>query len=232
MLEGELYDPQDPQLVLDRQRCRDTATHLMRCGIMQISEYFLESALPETFYWLNEPTCYRLGQGLEISTDEKTDFWQNTHYGFQKDDGHCLLTRCYSDFSLMTHVEFQPRDQYDQCGLMVRGDSRNWIKVSTEYESEQVSRLGSVVTNMGYSDWATQDINSAHRRMWYRINKRGNDFLIEYSYDGQSWFQMRITHLHKITDDCEIGVYACSPSGKEFRCCFKTLAIADNQWLS
>jgi regulation of enolase protein 1 (concanavalin A-like superfamily) len=43
---------------------------------------------------------------------------------------------------------------------------------------------------------------------------------------------MRITHLHKIADDCQIGVYACSPIGKAFRCCFKTLEISDNQWLA
>ncbi|KXS89016.1 hypothetical protein OA58_23965 [Microcystis aeruginosa NIES-88] len=62
--------------------------------------------MSDDFYWLNEPTHYRLGNGLEISTDEKTDFWQNTHYGFQRDDGHCLLMRQVGDFSLMTQVEF------------------------------------------------------------------------------------------------------------------------------
>lgn len=139
---------------------------------MRLSENFLQPALSDDFYWLNEPTHYRLGNGLEISTDEKTDFWQNTHYGFQRDDGHCLLMRQVGDFSLMTQVEFQPREKYDQCGLMVRIDSQNWIKVSTEYESEQASRLGSVVTNLGYSDWATQDISSRYREMWYRISKR------------------------------------------------------------
>jgi len=148
---------------------------------MGLSENFLQPALSDDFYWLNEPTHYRLGNGLEISTDEKTDFWQNTHYGFQRDDGHCLLMRQVGDFSLMTQVEFQPREKYDQCGLMVRIDSQNWIKVSTEYESEQASRLGSVVTNLGYSDWATQDISSRYREMWYRISKRGSDFLLENS---------------------------------------------------
>jgi len=170
--------------------------YLIRSDIMRLSENFLQPALSDDFYWLNEPTHYRLG-----------------------------------DFSLMTQVEFQPREKYDQCGLMVRIDSQNWIKVSTEYESEQASRLGSVVTNLGYSDWATQDISSRYREMWYRISKRGSDFLLENSYDGQAWLQMRITHLHKIADDCQIGVYACSPIGKAFRCCFKTLEISDNQWL-
>jgi hypothetical protein len=50
---------------------------------------------------------------------------------------------------------------------------------------EEEGLLGSVVTNLGFSDWATQDIPSSHREMWYRIGKNGSDFLLESSYDGQ-----------------------------------------------
>ena len=193
-------------------------------------EQFLQPSLPPDFYWFNEPRNYHLGNGLEIFTDERTDFWQRTHYGFQRDDGHCLLTRQTGDFSLTTQVEFEPREKYDQCGLIVRIDSQNWIKVSTEYESEHISRLGSVATNLGYSDWATQDVPSDRRLMWYRISKRGRDFLLENSLNGQTWIQMRITHLHKETESYEIGVYACSPIGRDFRCCFKRLEISDSLW--
>jgi regulation of enolase protein 1 (concanavalin A-like superfamily) len=113
---------------------------------------------------------------------------------------------------------------------MVRVDEQNWIKVSTEYENEQVSRLGSVVTNLGYSDWATQDISSVHRDMWYRLSKNGHDFLIESSYDGQEWLQMRVTHLHQMPAQLEVGVYACSPIGKAFWCRFSLLDIAETKW--
>jgi len=194
---------------------------------MQLIEKFQHPSIPANFYWFNQPTKFKIGDGLEIFTDEKTDFWQRTHYGFQRDDGHCLFTRRSGDFSLSTQVEFHPQTQYDQCGLMVRIDSENWIKVSTEFEDETHSRLGSVVTNLGYSDWATQDISSEHREMWYRISKIGSDFLLENSYDGQNWLQLRVAHLHKAAEMLEIGVYACSPIGKDFWCRFKQLVIAD-----
>lgn len=199
---------------------------------MRLVEEFLESSIPEALFWFNEPARYRVGAGLELFTDEKTDFWQNTHYGFQRDDGHCLLARVEGDFSVLTHVEFRPQAQYDQCGLMVRVDRENWIKVSTEYENAECSRLGSVVTNLGFSDWATQDISSSHNEMWYRISRKGSDFLLEHSYDGQSWFQLRITHLHRAPEHVDAGVYACSPIGKEFWCRFKRLKISDNEWPS
>lgn len=131
---------------------------------------------------------------------------------------------------MMTHVEFHPNEKYDQCGLMVRGDKEHWIKVSTEYESERHSRLGSVVTNLGFSDWATQDVPSSHRQMWYRISKNGGDFLLESSFNGKDWLQLRIAHLHKIFEQLEIGIYACSPIGKDFWCRFDELTISENEW--
>ena len=198
---------------------------------MILMEKFLQTSLPESFHWYNQPARSKLGSGLEIFTDEKTDFWQNTHYGFQNDNGHCLFTTLTGDFSLLTRVEFRPLQKYDQCGLMVRVDRDNWIKVSTEYEDNERSRLGSVVTNLGYSDWATQDIPSTHTEMGYRISRKENDFLLENSYAGHGWSQLRIAHLHKVSEVCEAGVYACSPLGKDFWCRFKFLEISGNEWL-
>lgn len=197
---------------------------------MPLLEPFLTPTLPASFYWFNEPTRFQTGDGLEIFTDEKTDFWQRTHYGFRRDDGHCLFTRQTGDFTLTAHVAFRPQTQYDQCGLMVRVDAENWIKVSTEYEDEHHSRRGSVVTNLGYSDWATQDIPSTHREMGYRISRNGNDFLLESSFDGQTWQQLRITHLYKAMETLEVGVYACSPIGKDFWCRFTEIEITENKW--
>jgi regulation of enolase protein 1 (concanavalin A-like superfamily) len=197
---------------------------------VSLKEKFSNAILPKNFYWFNEPTKYQLGSGLEIYTDAETDFWQRTHYGFRRDDGHCLFTKQSGDFSIMTHVEFRPQAQYDQCGLIVRVDAENWIKTSTEYEDAQVSRLGSVVTNLGYSDWATQDISSEHKEMWYRISKNGADFLLESSFDGQKWAQLRVAHLHKLPEELQAGVYACSPIGKDFWCKFTVLEIGENKW--
>jgi regulation of enolase protein 1 (concanavalin A-like superfamily) len=197
---------------------------------MKFIEKFTGSQLPQSFHWFNPPAQFSLGSGLEIITEEKTDFWQKTHYGFQRDDGHCLLMTLTGDFAVTTQVEFRPQERYDQCGLMVRLDSQNWIKMSTEYESPEASRLGSVVTNLGYSDWATQDIASSHFGMHYRISKNGSDFLLENSFDGQRWLQMRIAHLHRQAESYEVGLYACSPIGKAYWCQFTSFEISENAW--
>ncbi len=124
-----------------------------------------------------------------------------------------------------TRVEFMPQSQYDQCGLMIRTDPENWIKVSTEFENERISRLGSVVTNLGFSDWATQDITSTVEEMWYRVWRTGQDFFIESSHDGIDWVQMRLAHLHQTGRNVEAGPYVCSPKRPGFRCKFLMLNI-------
>ncbi|HDP34261.1 MAG TPA: DUF1349 domain-containing protein [Candidatus Hydrogenedentes bacterium] len=177
--------------------------------------------------WFNEPRRWRCDNGLEIITDRETDFWQRTHYGFCRDNGHCLFALRDADFALTVHACFQPRTQYDQCGIMIRADRENWIKLSTEYENEDLSRLGSVVTNLGYSDWATQDVASSATERWYRATRQGSDFLLESSEDGELWRQMRVTHLHHASTSLEAGVYACSPVGENFLCRFDFMRITE-----
>lgn len=191
---------------------------------------FSTHSIPPSFFWFNPPANSFFDQGLHLITKPATDFWQTTHYGFQRDDGHCLLTRLTEDFSITTKTRFQPNSQYDQCGLMLRIDSKNWIKCSTEYEDANVSRLGSVVTNYGFSDWSTQDIASTVQAVRYRLSKRQQDVLIEYSLDGQKWHQMRVAHLHLPAKSVDVGIYACSPVGKGFQCQFDWIEIGANQW--
>ena len=186
--------------------------------------------LPEGFAWFNRPAEFSIKDGLHIKTDPGTDFWQRTHYGFRNDNGHALLCELAGDFCLQTHVRFTPQNRYDQCGLLLRLDAENWIKLSTEYETTRLSMLGSVVTNLGYSDWATTELDGDPGHMWYRVFKNGSDFLLQASNDGQEWQQLRIAHLHAPCDAMQAGIYACSPMDGRFTCTFDQLLIDENSW--
>ena len=52
------------------------------------------------------------------------------------------------------------KNRFDQCGIVMYLDSENWLKASIEYENQSFQHLGSVVTNNGYSDWATTEIHA------------------------------------------------------------------------
>ena len=112
-------------------------------------------------------------------------------------------------------------------------DQDNWFKASIEYHTETFSRLGSVVTNFGYSDWATTDIRPAKEiKMTYRLSRRKNDFLIEDSTNGAIYHQMRIFHLHKNVEETGIGVYACSPLNSSITADFSDFFFGECTWKS
>lgn len=180
--------------------------------------------------WLNPPAEWRIEDGLHLVTAGETDFWQRTHYGVRRDDGHVYQLRAAGAFTLETRVRWIPKSQYDQCGLMVRVAPETWLKCSIEYEDAAHARLGSVVTNLGWSDWATQDVGPELRAMSYRVSRKDDDFLVECSADGARWQQLRVAHLHGCPAELAAGPYACSPVGEGFACTFEHLDLGPCAW--
>ena len=111
-------------------------------------------------------------------------------------------------------------------------DSDNWLKGSIEYENEQFQHLGSVVTNNGYSDWASVDVDASIKSMWFRLSRREDDFCIENSIDGVTFKQMRICHMFNAKDEIRFGVYACSAEDSSFRAVFTGMEMTDCKWLA
>ena len=178
--------------------------------------------------WFNAPPSFSLGpSGLSVETAAATDFWQRTHYGFRADTGHALLLPVSGDFRIETEVEFFPLHQYDQAGLFVRVSEACWLKTSIEFEGEAPSRLGSVVTNHGWSDWATQDVPATLRRACYRISRRAGDYLVEHQAADGKFCQIRLAHLHDDEGNTPVlaGLYACSPKSAGFRATFRRLCL-------
>lgn len=187
----------------------------------------MKESVLKHFKWINQPERYELNNDhLIIETEPGTDLWQRTFYGFQNDNAPAFLTDRKGDFTFQVKVQFDEAGHlYDQCGLLMYHDSENWVKVSVEYENKEFARLGSVVTNLGYSDWATTDIPASVSDMWYRFSRRKQDFYIESSTDGKEFKQMRMLHMHTAFEIAPIGVYACSPLKSSFRAVFSDFKI-------
>jgi len=184
------------------------------------------------YRWMNRPKHSVVEKHrLIIETEPGTDFWQRTYYGFQNNNAPAFMQEVEGDFSFVVRTEFEESwFKYDQCGLLLYIDSENWAKVSVEFENDSISRLGSVVTNLGYSDWATSDVPSDISEMWYRVNRRGQDFYIENSVDGKNYKQMRMLHMHKESAKVQIGVYACSPLKSSFNAVFSEFGTGPCTW--
>ena len=184
--------------------------------------------------WTRLPESYVIGQdSIEIVTAPRTDLWQRTYYHFRNDNAPVLQVRTKEKFfSFVVKTVFESKHRFDQCGVVLYLDSENWLKGSIEYENEEFQHLGSVVTNHGYSDWATTAIPADIKSMWYRLSRREDDFCIECSQDGVSFSQMRVCHLWEAKDEIRFGIYACSPEDSSFKATFTNLAVTECQWLA
>ena len=183
-------------------------------------------------YWTREPLNWEMNDDtIRITTKPHTDLWQRTYYHFRNDNAPVLqMTTDERYFSFVVRTEFDSKHRFDQCGVVMYLDSENWLKASIEYENERFQHLGSVVTNLGYSDWATTEIDASVKSMWYRLSRREDDFCIECSEDGQTFRQMRICHMHKATDAVSFGIYACSPEDSSFCATFSQMQLMPCQW--
>ena len=136
--------------------------------------------------WTREPKDYSIASDkIEIITNPYTDLWQRTYYHFRNDNAPVLqMETSEKFFSFTVKTEFESKHRFDQCGIVMYLDSENWLKGSIEYENDRFQHLGSVVTNNGYSDWATTEIDADIKSMWYRLSRREDNYCIECSEDG------------------------------------------------
>ncbi|MDD6142169.1 MAG: DUF1349 domain-containing protein [bacterium] len=182
--------------------------------------------------WTREPADYAITDDrIEIITRPHTDLWQRTYYHFRNDNAPVLQVETDEPFfSFVVRTEFESKHRFDQCGVVMYLDSDNWLKASIEYENESFQHLGSVVTNNGYSDWATTAISASVKSMWYRLSRREDDYCIECSEDGVAFSQMRVCHMWHGGGTIRFGVYACSPEDSSFRAAFTHMAVTECQW--
>ena len=183
--------------------------------------------------WTREPKDYVITDDrIEITTLPHTDLWQRTYYHFRNDNAPVLqISSDEQYFSFIVRTSFaDSHRRFDQCGVVMYLDSENWLKGSVEYENEQFQHLGSVVTNNGYSDWATTEIPANIKEMWYRLSRREDDYCIECSSEGSHWQQMRVCHMHKGKGTVSFGIYACSPEESSFTAVFNNIQLTECAW--
>lgn len=185
------------------------------------------------FSWTRSPRSFNIEENkVIIETLPHTDLWQRTYYHFRNDNAPVLQMETEEKyFSFIVKTDFtESHHRFDQCGIVMYLDSENWLKGSVEYENESFQHLGSVVTNNGWSDWATTAISADVKIMWYRFSRREADYCIECSGDGVNFTQMRICHMEKGDGKIRFGIYACSPEESSFKAVFTDMRISECAW--
>jgi uncharacterized protein len=159
--------------------------------------------------WLNEPRDWHLEAGvLNVATEQETDFWRETHYGFTRDSGHFFNCGTNGDFTAELRVQAQYDELYDQAGIMVRIDDAHWVKAGIEM-SDGKALLSSVLT-AGHSDWATAVYGDDPADFWMRATVAGGVLRLQVSADGRTWRLARLSPFPRAASYA-VGPMCCTP---------------------
>lgn len=176
------------------------------------------------FKWLNQPTIWSGDEKyLSLQTGGETDFWQTTFYGFQRNSGHAWLAPATGDFTLTAQVTGHYEALYDQAGLMLYVDERNWIKTGIEYTDGMMHF--SVVVTREVSDWSVIPLPDAtpDDELHVRLTRHGDAVRVQYAIGATGWQMARLAPF--TSADARAGIMACSPQRAGFSAEFRDIAI-------
>lgn len=173
--------------------------------------------------WLNEPDRWTMeGDSLAITTDKATDFWRETHYGFNRDSGHLLGFPTGDAFTAELRVRGDFQALYDQAGLMVRIDAQHWVKAGIEFSDGQ-AMLASVLTD-DRSDWTTAPYGHDAGDFWIRATVQHGVLRLQVSADGKRWPLMRLAPF-PTAGSYLVGPMACTPERQGLKVRFSTFRL-------
>jgi regulation of enolase protein 1 (concanavalin A-like superfamily) len=174
--------------------------------------------------WLNPPPDWSLdaNRTLHVTSGDRTDFWQATHYGFRRDDGHALLREATGPFTVTLGFEGRYAHLYDQAGLMLRAGANDWIKFGIEW-TDGAARLSVVATRGGLSDWSAQPLMLGGP-VHLRATRLGAAALLQW-WDGADWRMARLAPHPGGDGPVRVGPCLCSPERSGFEARFETFSI-------
>ena len=98
--------------------------------------------------WLNEPREWRLdSDGLAVTTDARTDFWRETHYGFTRHSGHFFGRETAGDFTASLRVRARYERLYDQAGIQL--SRYRLVGLGSICRRQATGEIGMIVRSLG-----------------------------------------------------------------------------------
>jgi uncharacterized protein len=172
--------------------------------------------------WFNPPKAWSEREGrISLSAEPKSDFWRLTASGTVADSGHFYFEERDGDFTVTVKLKGDYATQYDQAGLMLRIDEKNWIKTGVEFVDGS-ENIATVVTR-DFSDGSLVHQKES-KPVWLKLTRKGDFVEIHYSLDNRSFQVVRQAYFPpKVA--CKVGVMAAAPLGTGFKVVFEDLAI-------
>ena len=124
------------------------------------------------------------------------------------------------DFTASADVTGDYRHLYDQAGLMLRVDERDWIKTGIEFTDGMMHF--SVVVTREVSDWSVIPLQGAKPtdELHVRLTRHDDAVRVQFAIGDAAWQMARLAAFPAAP--ARVGVMACSPQRAGFRQAFAT----------
>jgi len=177
----------------------------------------------EKMNWFNEPEKWEIKDNtLFMQVTPKSDYWRISHYGFTVDDAPFYYTTYGGEFEVKVKLTGDYKVRFDQMGLMLRIDHKNYIKTGVEFVDGKYN-ISTVVTN-NKSDWSVNPLEKAPPFVWIKAVRRLDAVEIYYSLDDKNYVMTRNAPLADNTP-VMVGFMAACPDGSGFQAKFEHFSV-------
>ena len=161
--------------------------------------------------WLNTPPeVAPEGGDLVVTAAEGSDFWRTTAYDFIHDDGHGLLRPLPLGTAVEVSFRLDYGAQFDQAGILVRADSRHWVKAGVEVV-DGAPQLGAVVTHQ-VSDWSARPVPDWNGEVvTIRVSRTDDALTVRARRQDDAWQFVRLAPWPPELA-AQGGPYCCAPT--------------------
>ncbi|QFZ16846.1 DUF1349 domain-containing protein [Saccharothrix syringae] len=175
--------------------------------------------------WFNEPRSWGTDGGVTVTADPGTDFWRTTHYGYDRDSGHVLGVPVIDDFAVTASFTADYTDQYDQAGISLRVDERNWIKAGVELVDGEF-QISTVVTR-DFSDWSVVGVGRVDR-VTIAAERTGDAVTLRYGLDDADPTALLRLAYFPPEGGVLAGLMAAAPTGSGFTARFDRVQVTSD----
>ncbi len=177
----------------------------------------------EKMQWYNEPEQWQIkNNSLIMQVTPNSDYWRISHYGFTVDDAPFYYGTYGGEFEAKVKLTGAYKARFDQMGLMIRTDHKNYIKTGVEFVDGKFN-VSTVVTHEK-SDWSVLPLDKAPPFIWIKVVRRLDAVEIFYSLDDKTYTMTRNAPLQDNTP-VMIGLMAASPDGNGFEAKFENFKV-------
>jgi len=177
----------------------------------------------EKMQWFNEPEQWQIkNNSLVMQVTPASDYWRISHYGFTVDDAPFFYANYGGEFEAKVKLIGDYKARFDQMGMMIRIDQKNYIKTGVEFVDGKFN-VSTVVTH-DKSDWSVLPLEKVPPFIWIKVIRRLDAVEIFYSLDDKNYIMTRNAPLQDNTP-VMIGLMAASPDGKGFQARFENFKV-------